>query len=260
MCKLLRRGITQIGLGLVLLITGPASGQNDPPPVPGVCCIGPGGTTCIPVNNVYEQCFLNGRNYVIGGQCSPNSCSNGGGACCFSTGACYLNYAQPACESVGGFFLGQGSNCAECSAPIGACCFPDGACAGVTESDCNIQGGSFTQGTCDPTPCAPGACCRGTSCVITSAFECITNGFEFLGAGSECQPTTCGDVGCSCRGDVNGDHSIDGDDILLFAECVIAGGSTPPSCLCADVSGNGQMDLADVAPFVALLLDSVECR
>ena len=50
-----------------------------------------------------------------------------------------------------------------CTEPVGACCFSDGSCLVLSGADCVTQGGDYQgDGTvCDPNPCGQvvGACC-----------------------------------------------------------------------------------------------------
>jgi len=65
--------------------------------------------------------------------------------------------------------------------------------------------------------------------------------------------------GCICRGDMTGDARVDGDDIQKFVNCYI-GCAIPPcpvvgcTCLCADLSLDGQIDPADRLLFISKLL------
>ena len=53
-------------------------------------------------------------------------------------------------------------------------------------------------------------------------------------------------------GDLNDDTLVNGDDLQGFVDCVLAGISEP--CGCADINGDGAVDLNDVTPFVNLLV------
>ncbi len=58
---------------------------------------------------------------------------------------------------------------------------------------------------------------------------------------------------CDCPGDVNGDTSRDGADIQAFVDCLLGSGT---ECACADADENGDVEEADIATFVGLLLNS----
>jgi len=166
---------------------------NPPPNVPGVCCIGPGGTICFPTNDVRSDCFDNGRSYIIGGTCSPNACLNGSGACCFVGNLCVENYDGNACAIAGGTYQGNGTTCSPnpCNAPVtGACCFTAAPCQMLTQNQCGTQGGVWLEfNSCIDSPCGQGACCTGTACLVQTAFDCINAGRVFVGAGTGCSPT-----------------------------------------------------------------------
>jgi hypothetical protein len=61
---------------------------------------------------------------------------------------------------------------------------------------------------------------------------------------------------CTCPGDMNGDNRINGDDLQDFVDCLLA--ALPPPvpcpCLCADLTGEGAVTVADIGPFVSLLV------
>ncbi len=60
---------------------------------------------------------------------------------------------------------------------------------------------------------------------------------------------------CSCLGDLNGDGKRNGADIAAFLACVLEGGS----CLCADIDGANGVNLDDVQLFVEDLLETLDC-
>lgn len=64
--------------------------------------------------------------------------------------------------------------------------------------------------------------------------------------GQACPSTTC-----TCFGDMNGDGGVSGRDILLFAQCVAAGGA---GCPCGDLNHAGGATSADVPLFVTACL------
>jgi hypothetical protein len=66
-----------------------------------------------------------------------------------------------------------------------------------------------------------------------------------------CEPfPACG----TCPGDMNGDGSVDGRDIPAFSSCYLAFPSLSPSCGCADLNANHQVNDPDVGLFVDKLL------
>jgi CSLREA domain-containing protein len=58
----------------------------------------------------------------------------------------------------------------------------------------------------------------------------------------------------TCRGDMNGDNHVDGLDIQDFVDCYIQGPGIAAGCDCADMNGDGQIDLADRVLFINRLL------
>lgn len=83
---------------------------------------------------------------------------------------------------------------------LGACCLTDWSCVEVTQSDCELQGGTYNgDGTlCTPELCAPpptpGACCTLTgSCLELLQADCELQNGIFLGGGTICGPGTCGE-------------------------------------------------------------------
>ena len=66
--------------------------------------------------------------------------------------------------------------------------------------------------------------------------------------------------GCAtCKADLNGDGQRNGVDVQLFVNCVLAGGA-PAGCACADMNGDGIVDLTDLTDptvgFVTTLINS----
>lgn len=64
---------------------------------------------------------------------------------------------------------------------------------------------------------------------------------------------------CSCDGDVNGDGQLNGLDVDLFTKCLLNQPQPPlPAlgcpCDCADMTGENVVDLADIGPFIDILL------
>ncbi|QDV91600.1 hypothetical protein RAS2_27040 [Phycisphaerae bacterium RAS2] len=90
--------------------------------------------------------------------------------------------------------------------------------------------------------CPPGYRCNrtmtlNTNGTISTCCDCVTD--------------------CACRGDLNGDNKVNGQDIKLFVSCVLnyTGGFIDPACVCADIDGDGVLTLgADVNQFVNKLL------
>lgn len=80
------------------------------------------------------------------------------GFCCVPP--CYECFVitQAECDSLGGYWGGEGSTCEPLPCPLlSACCFPDGTCDFVHEHDCVAAGGEWIPPCviCDPNPCEP---------------------------------------------------------------------------------------------------------
>ncbi len=139
------------------------------------------------------------------------------GACCLAINSCSPYITEDACDTAGGTFYGEGSDCIldamPCSDdPIGACCETDDSCTSdVTEATCSGGGGTWTEdGTCGlDVVCGPptGACCEtDNSCSgdVTEAVCTGTGGIWHDGdmcggpGGVVCDPTP---TGACCNGD-----------------------------------------------------------
>ena len=145
---------------------------------------------------------------VIGGfgaDCTPVDPTGG---CCMSNGDC-STYTEAACNSMGGSYLGDDSDCSTCI--NGACCYSDGTCAEVNDTDCT---GTFVGGSCADAGCEPilGACCLGPQTCLDNLtpVDCDAFAGEFAGDGTSCLDAPCGWPGCSatdtpeglpCQGD-----------------------------------------------------------
>lgn len=58
----------------------------------------------------------------------------------------------------------------------------------------------------------------------------------------------------SCRGDVDSDNGVDGDDVQPYVTCVAGGDPFASGCGCADVNANGTFDAGDQTDFIDRLL------
>ena len=139
------------------------------------------------------------------------------GACCLGQD-CSLQ-TQAGCESLGGSYLGSGTNCnnSPCapSEPTGACCLSNDCFIGTLE-DCNAGNGEY-QGndtTCADIDCGGsdpvGACCVGNSCTDLTAADCSNAGGDYQG-----DNTICSDVNCAGDdGDFAINHAIIGKNMI----------------------------------------------
>jgi len=87
-----------------------------------------------------------------------------------------------------------------------------------------------------------------------------------MGAGQELTNFSGLDVAlgveeCPCPGDVNGDGIRNGLDAQGFVDCLLGTNTNPDvDCACADVDGNGTLDLTDQMLFVDQLLGKSPCE
>lgn len=65
---------------------------------------------------------------------------------------------------------------------------------------------------------------------------------------------------CHCKGDMNQNGVLEGNDIQGFVDCVTSSASSSSHCDCADMNGDGVLDAVfDVADFVTALLNKSPC-
>jgi len=116
------------------------------------------------------------------------------GACCLP-GDCQDVMSSAACDMLGGFYLGFGTDCLTDSCPpFGACC-AQGLCTDDTANTACTDGGGTFQGdgtTCGATDCPSGACCTGGMCADDVAqATCEAGAGSYQGDGSTCEAVTC---------------------------------------------------------------------
>ncbi|MEZ6317758.1 MAG: GC-type dockerin domain-anchored protein [Phycisphaerales bacterium] len=125
----------------------------------------------------------------------------------------------------------------------GACCLPDGSCAdGMSLADCQAANGYWNgPGTqcSDAAVTCEGACYVPTtmSCLQFNKTTCDAVGGEWQGPGTE----DCN----TCPADVNGDGTLNLDDVNLFASAFLA--QSPV----ADINGDGAYNLDDINGFAS---------
>ena len=77
----------------------------------------------------------------------------------------------------------------------------------------------------------------------TACYELFSPEVNANGIPDECEQ------GCLFgRGDVNNDTRVDGEDIPGFVGCLMGASS---NCACADMNGDGMVDLCDLSEFVS---------
>jgi len=175
------------------------------------------------------------------------SCQPGIGACCKTDGSCVLATAAD-CQSLGGTYKGDGTNCqtADCPQPSIPCCFEStGGCVMLKESDCIAAGGipGPAGQTCQTYVCFPiGAACLpdGTCIDGVSPDEADALGAVFQGDGTTCATVSCPEpVGAACF--------ATGFCIVLTEAEANAAGATwmGPGTTCADNNGDGKADACE---------------
>ena len=135
---------------------------------------------------------------------------------------------------------------------------------------------------CEPCPAPTGACCHDDDtnpngcrvCTVQqNESDCLTIWADWnpvwKGLNTTCAEVDCNDVvaaccippqaACACKGDVNGDGSVNGKDIQCFVSVFL--GSPLPGCnaACADMDGGG-VAASDIAPFVTAVLNGACAR
>jgi hypothetical protein len=231
--------------------------ECEPSPCPqiGACCHGQSCSADTPLS----ICEASGGVFLGAGSiCEQGVCE---GACCIGQ-ACAADTTSPDCDAAGGLFLGPGSTCAPgvCDPTTGACCSDVGFCLIFTEAECLALGATYhgDDTMCEPNPCLQiGACCIGQSCAAdTTLPDCDATAGVFLGPGSICEPGACSPPSGACCSDTG--LCI----ILTEADCVTFGATyqgddttcSPDPCSAScpeDLSGNGQVDFADILAIVA---------
>ena len=182
----------------------------------------------------------------------PPDCIEPQGGCCVAQ-VCTENVLEGDCLTMGGTFLGDGTDCSGgCPAPEGACCLAGGNCAIFTQAICEGSGGTYQgDGTdCGSVSCpAGGACCYacpdGTTCTnVASLADCQLIGGLYAGDGTDCNTFNCGTL---CRGDLDGDGDVDVFDFGAFAPNF---GTISGASRCqGDMDCDGDVDVFDFGAF-----------
>ncbi|MCW5776226.1 MAG: hypothetical protein KIS87_07305 [Phycisphaeraceae bacterium] len=178
------------------------------------------------------------------------SCQPGVGACCKTDGSCSTTTAAE-CQSAGGTYKGDGSNCqtADCPQPNIPCCFKStGGCIMLKESDCLAAGGipGPPGQTCQTYVCFPiGAACLpdGTCIDGVTPEEAAALGGVFQGHNTTCATTNCPEpLGAACF--------PNGFCLVLTEAQANAAGATwmGAGTNCDDNDGNGKADACEAPP------------
>jgi hypothetical protein len=202
-----------------------------------VDCPGPSGACCHAAGLCADgaqqaDCQTFGDVWTQGQTCAQLSCVPRG-ACC-RAGGCLQLTPQAQCESIGGIWAGAGSDCNASACVAGACCIPaTGECQQKFEFQCTAVGGTFlghgvSCGPSNPCPQPIGACCFGTVCFAgQTSTDCSAAGGQWAGVNTNCA-------------DNNGNGVPDACD-------------TGPAVCAGDLNCDGQVDFADINPFVLYL-------
>ena len=225
--------------------------------------------------------------------CSGLACAQG--ACCLDDGSGCVEVPLPeVCSSLGGTWMGPGTNCMDVLCIPGACCVDGFGCIDQTyEYDCYEMGGMFIGPDTECSTDAPwcevsfGACCiNGNECWDgISEDQCYWMGGEFIGADTDCgdAPWCVTYYGSCCFGDYcvegyeenecewsGGIFWIDPCDLLQDVEMCTPSGAcclTDGTCLtnvapeyCQQIGGtyegNGSNNCAFCLPMAACCFDS----
>ena len=163
----------------------------DPLPT-GACCQADGDCTvsdrpaCRDGGGIFQGAFTD---------CDPNECPQPMGACCFADARECSVLTDEDCATQGGTLQGNGTTCSP-SPCIRACCFPNGSCDDLNQITCEAGDGTYQPDVpgCGGDlicPIATGACCMDAVCSLRARMDCETNGGEYRGDGSDCQPNAC---------------------------------------------------------------------
>jgi hypothetical protein len=158
----------------------------------------------------------------------------------------YLPTAGPAV-----FFNNAGGMFTVNSAPAtGRCCTPDEHCQVLTQADCTLAGGTWTEGAaCSPGVCTGGgdigACCNGQVCTIATRAACEGAGHTFEGSASCTVDAPNNYVAC-CRANFDGVNGVQVSDIFAFLAAWFGGDSS------ADIDGENGVQVADIFAFLSL--------
>ncbi|MCD6249459.1 MAG: hypothetical protein J7J98_03895 [candidate division Zixibacteria bacterium] len=179
----------------------------------GACCYGdPAAPSCI--NTTQTICEDASGQYAgtwyAGQDCASFICPITIGACCYDDGSCTSGLTQTACETSGGDYGGNGTNCAGTDVDqngvddfcddivtLGACCYGDPAapiCVNTTATVCGqtYNGTWYTGEDCATFICpivgpGLGACCLPDgSCVRLTQVDCEGQGGDYAGSGTHC--------------------------------------------------------------------------
>jgi len=169
------------------------------------------GWTMNPSLTCANQFSSQSINYITGFRDANQSCLDIGGAfgaCCYAT-TC-LERAEVECDSTGGAFQGDGTDCADvvCDLSTGACCTQSGSCNVLTEAQCEVIGGTYNG---DGVPCEGASCTLGACCIVSSCSETTESGCAGLWLGPD---STCDGNPCTANGFAGLTHRVVGVNLV----------------------------------------------
>jgi hypothetical protein len=152
---------------------------------PSACCF---TQVCLVLSP--NDCSIQGGAFTTGYSCAPSPCLPSGACCNPSTGSCTITL-QAACQTPNVWHAEWTVCSPNPCPPIGACCLVDGSCQITTAANC--PGTWMMGGSCMPNPCpqAIGACCFTTTCLFIGLESCYSQGGNFMGYSSTCNPSPC---------------------------------------------------------------------
>jgi len=188
-----------------------------------------------------------------GNACTADGCE--AGACVFSPlscndgDACTADHCNPGQGCVfTAVFCDDGNACtSDTCDPQSGCTYDAVVCddqSACTVDSCDpAQGCLYASVTCnDGNGCTEDSCDPATGCTIR-AINCDD--------GDPCSVDACAGELCThtARTDSDGNGQVDGNDLSRFIACMTGTGGD--SCVCADLDGDGAVNLCDYAEFQA---------
>ena len=181
------------------------------------------------------------------------------GACCLPDGECIDRVTIDCCNSYGGLYLGDGSECLD---PI-ACCLAGGECQMLDPRCCENLGG-----TPIPTACwgNRGCCVPGGDCVVADVVCCPIaplNGFSVNVCLGDVNPPNNINDACEIPPldfDCDYDDDVDLDDWQCMEDCLGGPGhSIGLECYDCDFDGDLDVDMFDAGKFQEAFTGDLTC-
>ena len=184
------------------------------------------------------------------------------GACCLPSGECIDAVTANCCDSLGGMYLGNNS---ECLAPTG-CCFNNGDCDMLDPRCCQILGGipilancKGLQGCCVSDPLGDCEPLVDAACCPIAPF----NGFAVNACLGDVNPVNTFDDACEnppLDFDCDHDDDVDLDDWQCLEACFGGpGNGIGEECYDSDFDGDLDVDLFDAGKFLESFTGDLTC-